>query len=81
MKAKVKFNEFKPLEGSGTLKIKDLAFYGFSIDELLKIREHVEKNKLEEITPGLVQDCSDLTGKTIALMITPYYAGLICMEE
>lgn len=66
---------------SGLMEIKDLDFYGFSLDELSKIREHVKKNKLEEITPGFVQDCCGLTGKTIALMITPHCVGLICMGE
>lgn len=75
------FKEFKPLDNSSTLKIKNLAFFGFSIDELLKIRDYIEKNSLEEITPGFVQDCCDLIGKDIGLMITPQCVGMICMGE
>ena len=63
------------------VKIKDLVLYGFSVGELSRIQEHVEKNKLEEVTPGFVQDCSDLAGKSTALMVTPHQVRLVCMEE
>lgn len=81
MKENINFKEFKPLDNGSTLKIKDLSFFGFSIDELSKIREYAEGNSLEEITPGFVSDCCDLIGKDIGLMITPRCAGMICMGE
>ncbi len=62
-------------------KIQDLMLYGFTKDEMSKIREHVGGNCTEEVTSGFVQECCDLIGEDISLLITPDCAGLICMRR
>lgn len=60
-------------------KIQDLIFYGFTQDEVSKIRRHVGDRRTGEVAMGFVQECCDLIEKDISLLITPDCAGLICM--
>ncbi|WP_418750610.1 hypothetical protein [Frisingicoccus sp.] len=62
------------------LKVEGMPFIGFTKEEIVKIKRYLNKNHVEILSFGIVQDIADLIGADIGTAITPSGISILKMS-
>lgn len=63
------------------IKLSKAKYFGFTSAELEAIMKHAKEKQQEELTHEFVQECCDLIGKDIGIMLSRECCGLIMLGE
>lgn len=61
-------------------KVEGMPFIGFTKEEIVKIKRYLNKNHVEILSFGIVQDIADLIGADIGTAITPSGISILKMS-
>ena len=62
------------------LKVEGMPFIGFTKEEIVQIKRYLNKNHVEILSFGIVQDIADLIGADIGTAITPSGISILKMS-